>query len=93
MPFFVVIAIKFASARANNPCNYTKNTFCKSPRHILTRAWGLLIRMVYYGKEYDHMAGRKVHMTRAGRRVFAQKSRPSLFSLRTMYIPRGGGYL
>lgn len=37
--------------------------------------------------------GRIVHSTRAGRRVFASKARPSIMSLRQMYIPRGGGYL
>lgn len=34
-----------------------------------------------------------VKMTRAGRRVFAQKARPTMASLRMSYIPRGGGYL
>lgn len=39
------------------------------------------------------MKRRIVHMTRASRRVFAQKARPSVTSLRHTYIPRGGGYL
>lgn len=34
-----------------------------------------------------------VRSTRASRRVFAQKARPSINSLRMAYIPRGGGYL
>lgn len=37
--------------------------------------------------------GKPVYSTRAGRRVFAQKSRPSVAMLRNTYIPRGGGYL
>lgn len=36
---------------------------------------------------------KKVHMTRAGRRVFAQKAAPSMSSLRHQFILRGGGYL
>lgn len=39
------------------------------------------------------MKRRAVHMTRAGRRVFAQKSRPSMVNLRQSFVPRGGGYL
>ena len=40
------------------------------------------------------MASRfKVNPTRASRRVFAQKARPSMQSVRMAYIPRGGGYL
>lgn len=34
-----------------------------------------------------------VHMTRNSRRVFAQKSRPTMSSLRHQFIMRGGGYL
>lgn len=37
--------------------------------------------------------GKIINSTRAGRRVFAMKSRPSKYSLTTFYIPRGGGYL
>lgn len=36
---------------------------------------------------------RPVHMTRAGRRVFAKKARPSASTIRHDYILRGGGYL
>lgn len=39
------------------------------------------------------MARYPVKMTRASRRVFAKKARPSISSLRSAYIPRGGGYL
>ncbi len=39
------------------------------------------------------MKRRIVHMTRGSRRVFAQKTRPSVTSLRMAYIERGGGYL
>lgn len=39
------------------------------------------------------MSGRKVYTTRAGRRVFAKKARPTMMSLTNTYIPRGGGYL
>ena len=34
-----------------------------------------------------------VSSSRAARRVFAQKSRPSISSFRSAYLPRGGGYL
>ena len=34
-----------------------------------------------------------VHMTRAGRRVFARKARQNVNSLRQQFILRGGGYL
>ena len=37
--------------------------------------------------------GSIVHSTRAGRRVFAKKTRPSMRTLTSTYIPRGGGYL
>lgn len=37
--------------------------------------------------------GRIVNSTRAGRRVFAKKSRPNMRTLTATYIPRGGGYL
>ena len=37
--------------------------------------------------------GRKVNTTRAGRRVFAQKARPTALTLSNTYIARGGGYL
>lgn len=37
--------------------------------------------------------GRIVNSTRAGRKVFAQKTRPSYRTLTATYIPRGGGYL
>lgn len=39
------------------------------------------------------MRRKAVHMTRAGRRVFAQKTRPSMVNLRQFFVPRGGGYL
>jgi hypothetical protein len=39
------------------------------------------------------MKGRKVFTTRAGRRVFAQKARPTILTLSNSYIARGGGYL
>ncbi len=39
------------------------------------------------------MMRRAVRSTRASRRVFAQKSRPTITSLRMAYIPRGGGHL
>lgn len=39
------------------------------------------------------MKGRIVHSTRAGRRVFAKKARPTALTLRNNYISRGGGYL
>ena len=39
------------------------------------------------------MRRKVVHMTRGGRRVFAQKSRPSMVNLRQSFVPRGGGYL
>lgn len=37
--------------------------------------------------------GKIIHSTRAGRRVFAKKTRPSYRSLVAQYIERGGGYL
>lgn len=37
--------------------------------------------------------GRKVYSTRAGRRVFAKKARPTALTLSNTYIVRGGGYL
>lgn len=40
------------------------------------------------------MSSRKIrNMTKASRRVFAKKARPSTMSVRMAYIPRGGGYL
>lgn len=39
------------------------------------------------------MRGRILKFTRQSRRVFAQKTRPTVASLRMAYIPRGGGYL
>lgn len=37
--------------------------------------------------------GRPVYSTRAGRRVFAKKTRPNTRTLSAAYIQRGGGYL
>lgn len=37
--------------------------------------------------------GRIVNSTRAGRRVFAKKARPTRLTLANNYILRGGGYL
>lgn len=37
--------------------------------------------------------GRIVNSTRAGRRVFAKKSRPTARTLSATFIARGGGYL
>lgn len=37
--------------------------------------------------------GRIVNSTRAGRRVFAKKARPTTRTLSATYISRGGGYL
>lgn len=37
--------------------------------------------------------GRRVYSTRAGRRVFAKKARPTALTLSNTYIARGGGYL
>lgn len=39
------------------------------------------------------MKGKIVHSTRAGRRVFASKARPSVRTLSASFISRGGGYL
>lgn len=39
------------------------------------------------------MRGKIIHSTRAGRRVFAKKTRPLMRTLTATYIPRGGGYL
>lgn len=36
---------------------------------------------------------KKIFMSRQGRRVFAQKTRPSISSLRHEFTLRGGGYL
>lgn len=37
--------------------------------------------------------GKRVYSTRAGRRVFARKARPTALTLSNTYIARGGGYL
>lgn len=37
--------------------------------------------------------GKPVYSTRAGRRVFASKARPTILTLSNTYIARGGGYL
>ena len=39
------------------------------------------------------LKGRAIANTRAGRRVFAAKTRPNARTLTPLYIPRGGGYL
>lgn len=36
---------------------------------------------------------KRVNMTRAARRVFAQKAQPSYNTLRHQFVMRGGGYL
>ena len=53
---------------------------------------GVLVNLKKKGA-CEFMKRRIVNMTRASRRVFAQKARPSISSLRQDYIPRGGGYL
>lgn len=37
--------------------------------------------------------GRIIRNTRAGRRIFALKARPSMRNLTSIYVQRGGGYL